>query len=76
MRSFLCLLALAPSVVGVLFVTFSRSVFAQITPDGTLGSEGTIVTPNQTIKDLPADLIEGGAARGTWAPFVLVGNWL
>ena len=64
MRSFLCLPALAPSVVGVLFVTFSSSVFAQITPDGTLGSEGTIVTPNQTIKDLPADLIEGGASRG------------
>ena len=40
-------------------------VQGQLSPDTTLGSESSIVVPNQTIKDLPADLIQGGAARGT-----------
>ncbi len=40
-------------------------VFAQITPDTTLGTEGSIVTPNTQIRGLPADLIEGGAFRGS-----------
>ncbi|MCP2728081.1 two-partner secretion domain-containing protein [Limnofasciculus baicalensis] len=40
-------------------------VFAQITPDGTLGTEGSIVTPNTQIRGFPADLIEGGAFRGS-----------
>ncbi|MEQ9237694.1 two-partner secretion domain-containing protein [Coleofasciculus sp. E2-BRE-01] len=38
---------------------------AQIQPDTTLGVEQSIVTPNVDIKDLPADLIEGGAIRDT-----------
>ena len=65
MRSSLWIPAVAPSVVGVFFMVFSSSVLAQITPDGTLGSEGSIVLPNQVVKDLPADLIQGGAVRGS-----------
>jgi len=38
--------------------------FAQITPDSTLGSESSVVTPNVLIKGLSSDRIEGGARRG------------
>ena len=38
-------------------------VAAQVIPDNSLGNENSIVTPNATIKDVPADLIEGGAIR-------------
>lgn len=37
---------------------------AQITPDGTLGNERSIVSPDRTIRQLPGILIEGGARRG------------
>jgi filamentous hemagglutinin family protein len=37
---------------------------AQITPDGTLGAESSVVTPNLIIKDLPGDRLDGGALRG------------
>ena len=50
------------------FLTLSGLVagnhtLAQITPDSTLGAEGSIVTPGVDIRGLPADLIEGGAVR-------------
>jgi filamentous hemagglutinin family protein len=38
---------------------------AQITPDGTLGAESSVVTPNVDINGLPSDRIDGGANRGT-----------
>ncbi|MEH2172103.1 two-partner secretion domain-containing protein [Nostoc sp.] len=37
---------------------------AQITPDGTLGNNSSIITPNVNIKGLTADRIDGGAIRG------------
>ena len=37
----------------------------QIIPDATLGTESSIVSPNQVIQNLPADLIQGGATRGS-----------
>ena len=37
---------------------------AQVIPDNSLGNERSIVTPNVTIQDDLADLIEGGAIRG------------
>jgi filamentous hemagglutinin family protein len=40
------------------------AVLAQITPDATLGSEGSVVTPNAVVNGAQADLIEGGALRG------------
>ncbi len=47
------------------FTLNSKSSFAQLIPDTTLGNESSIVTSNATVKDLPASLIEGGAERGT-----------
>ena len=37
---------------------------AQITPDATLGTESSVVTPNVNIRGLPGDRIDGGAVRG------------
>ncbi|MDJ0647817.1 MAG: S-layer family protein [Xenococcaceae cyanobacterium MO_188.B19] len=42
----------------------SQSSLAQLIPDKTLGNDNSIVTPNATVRDLPASLIEGGAERG------------
>src|SRR5919202_395863 len=56
-------LALAFGLSGA--ITFpSMPVLAQITPDGTLGSESSVVTPNVTIKGTTSDRIDGGAIRG------------
>jgi filamentous hemagglutinin family protein len=41
-----------------------NSANAQITPDASLGSEASKITPNVDIKGLPADRIDGGATRG------------
>ncbi|WP_083305457.1 filamentous hemagglutinin N-terminal domain-containing protein [Moorena producens] len=43
---------------------FSAPVLADITPDESLGNEGSRVTPNVQVKGSLADLIEGGATRG------------
>ena len=37
---------------------------AQLTPDDSLGSEASQVTPNAIVNGRPTDLIEGGAVRG------------
>jgi filamentous hemagglutinin family protein len=42
----------------------SAPILAQITPDGTLGNEPSVVTPQTNIRGLPGVLIRGGAARG------------
>jgi len=42
----------------------TQTALAQVIPDGTLGAEGSIVTPNVLIHSLPADRIDGGASRG------------
>ncbi|HEY9674920.1 MAG TPA: S-layer family protein [Waterburya sp.] len=36
----------------------------QITPDATLGTERSVVTPNVTIRGIPSDRIDGGALKG------------
>jgi filamentous hemagglutinin family protein len=43
---------------------WGKCAVAQITPDTTLGAESSRVTPDAEVKGKPADLIEGGAARG------------
>ena len=40
-------------------------LLAQIVPDRTLGNESSEIAPNVEVKGLPAQLIEGGAARGS-----------
>jgi len=51
--------------MGGIMAGLETPVVAQITPDTTLDTEQSIVTPNVDIKGLPADLIEGGAIRDT-----------
>ncbi|GAB4552378.1 MAG: hypothetical protein Tsb0014_46230 [Pleurocapsa sp.] len=53
-------LALSTVITGL--STFPVS--AQISPDNSLGNENSVVTPNVTVQDKIADLIEGGAIRG------------
>ncbi len=50
------------------YCTLSQGIFlnpatAQITPDGTLGAESSVVTPDN-INSVPTDRIDGGATRG------------
>ena len=45
-------------------LTFFNSAQAQITPDNTLGTESSVITPNQIIKGISSDQINGGATRG------------
>ena len=55
----------AVSRVSELAPAISRNpLLAQITPDSTLGTENSTVTPDQNINGIPAELIEGGAERG------------
>ena len=56
--------ALRVGLVAGSIATFSTPAAAQLASDSTLGTEPTIITPNQTIQGLPSDLIEGGALRG------------
>ncbi|MBX9254585.1 filamentous hemagglutinin N-terminal domain-containing protein [Desmonostoc muscorum CCALA 125] len=41
------------------------SALAQITPDSTLGTESSVITPNVNIKGAGADQIDGGAITGS-----------
>ena len=68
-----CFLKIGSSLVlagrlGALAVGIAFSgnyAFAQITPDGTLGAESSVVTPNVKINSISADRIDGGATRGS-----------
>ncbi|BAY50577.1 filamentous hemagglutinin-like protein (plasmid) [Scytonema sp. HK-05] len=53
------------SLVGAYALTTSEQAHAQITPDATLSSESSVVTPNLVIRDLASDRIDGGAIRGS-----------
>ncbi|MEQ8960918.1 MAG: filamentous hemagglutinin N-terminal domain-containing protein, partial [Coleofasciculus sp. C2-GNP5-27] len=57
-----CILAGVVGISGVI-ASGGTDTVAQITPDTTLGTENSVVTPNVDIQGLPADLIEGGATR-------------
>ncbi|MEH2228175.1 MAG: S-layer family protein [Nostoc sp.] len=54
-------------IIGVLahgIFCSENHALAQITPDGTLDNNSSIIAPNVNIKGLPADRIDGGAIRG------------
>ncbi|MDZ8139402.1 MAG: S-layer family protein [Nostoc sp. DedQUE04] len=58
----------AISIIGVLahgIFPCENHALAQITPDGTLGNNSSIITGNVNIKGTAADRIDGGAIRGT-----------
>ena len=50
--------------LAILGLCWGNSANAQIIRDESLGNEASKLTPNMDIKDLPAELIEGGAKRG------------
>ena len=52
-------IALTLAAIGTLTIAENKPVSAQLTPDNTLGTENSIVTPQQL-----RDLIQGGAIRG------------
>ncbi len=54
------------SLVGNLFVFLrvASPTAAQIIPDNTLGNESSVVVPNQNIRGINSDRIDGGAVRG------------
>ena len=51
-------------VIGGAIACTCESAIAQITPDATLGTERSVVTPNVNVKGQTADQIDGGAVRG------------
>ncbi len=53
------------ATASLLTLTAPPATTAQLIPDTTLGSENSQVTPGALIHGLPADLIEGGAPRGS-----------
>jgi filamentous hemagglutinin family protein len=58
-------LACTLSITGAIALIGTAPTLAQITPDTTLGAESSIVTPDAIVGGNPADLIEGGALRGS-----------
>jgi filamentous hemagglutinin family protein len=56
-------LPIASSITWCLLAPLTPAM-AQIIPDGTLGAQPSVVTPNVTIKGIPSDQIDGGAIRG------------
>jgi large exoprotein involved in heme utilization and adhesion len=58
-------LACTLSITGAIALIGTAPALAQITPDTTLGAESSIVTPDAIVGGDPADLIEGGALRGS-----------
>jgi filamentous hemagglutinin family protein len=64
-----CPLPLSPlfllvTLIGSCAFFSGERTLAQITPDATLGAEGSFITPTVNVRGLPAQLIEGGATRG------------
>ncbi len=49
--------------MGGVIASSGNCVLAQVTPDGTLGAESSVVTPTN-VNGLPGDQIDGGATRG------------
>lgn len=57
-------LGLASLAIGGAIALVCDRASAQITPDSTLGSENSVVTPNIDINGSQSDRIDGGAIRG------------
>jgi filamentous hemagglutinin family protein len=51
--------------IGMGGALWATSAIAQITPDGTLGTQSSVVTDNVDIKGVNSTLIDGGATRGS-----------
>ena len=56
----------AITLTGCFAIALSQNpASAQIIPDASLGTERSVVIPDANVRTLPAELIEGGALRGT-----------
>lgn len=62
MKSYISASLMGIATVGYVFPAVP--VLAQIVPDNTLRLDNSVVVPNQTIRGIPSDRIEGGAVRG------------
>lgn len=51
--------------IGATIAFYQTNSLAQVTPDGSLGAESSIVTPNVSINGSRSDRIDGGAIRST-----------
>lgn len=58
-------IAVLLTVVGVVAQVGRTQAQSQVVPDNTLGTEGSIVTPNVEINGLNSAQIDGGAIKGT-----------
>lgn len=59
-------IAVLLTLVGVVAEVGARTeAQSQVVPDNTLGTEGSVVTPNVEINRLNSDRIDGGAIKGT-----------
>jgi filamentous hemagglutinin family protein len=56
---------IAVTTLTLISTLIPLKINAQIIPDNSLGNENSVIIPNQTINELPSDLIEGGAIRGS-----------
>jgi large exoprotein involved in heme utilization and adhesion len=55
----------APLVSGAVLCAIAGTAQAQLIPDATLGIEASTITPGVEVRGGLADLVEGGATRGS-----------
>jgi filamentous hemagglutinin family protein len=55
----------ALTTLTTIVCTIPLTATAQIVPDNTLGNENSVVVPNQNIRGIDSDRIDGGAVRGS-----------
>ncbi|MCT7952731.1 filamentous hemagglutinin N-terminal domain-containing protein [Ancylothrix sp. C2] len=60
-KNFFKKVALCSVLISVLTTGTTRNVFAQITPDNSLGGQSSIVNPSGIVQEQPAIIIQGGA---------------
>ncbi|AFZ50865.1 two-partner secretion domain-containing protein [Dactylococcopsis salina] len=53
------------STITVIGIFWQNCAIAQLTPDNTLGAESSVVNSDVEVQGTPAELIEGGATRGS-----------